>query len=126
VQEPPHRRNVEPFFDFGVRSTLVPATKVAVHLPGQAIPAGWLATPPAPKMTTTNVGGVTATADIAAPGKDIAATANPARHAVARRRPRDSNHVVGLERPVLISIALPPIDVYASSDTQSRIGVQYH
>jgi hypothetical protein len=97
VQEPPQRRNVEPFFGSGVRSTLVPAANVAVHFPGQAIPAGWLVTPPLSRMTTTNVGGVAATAGIAAPNKDAAATATPAKHLVARRRPRERTRVASLK-----------------------------
>jgi hypothetical protein len=67
VQLPPQRRNDDPFLAFWVSTTLVPTAKVALHFPGQEIPAGWLVTPPLPRTTTTNVGSGATARGVAAP-----------------------------------------------------------
>ena len=52
-QPPPlHPLKLEPVAAFGVRVTAVPRGKLAVHVPGQLIPAGLLVTVPEPAMVT--------------------------------------------------------------------------
>jgi hypothetical protein len=56
AQEPPQRRNDDPFLDLGVSTTLVPAANEALHFPGHEIPAGALVMLPPPSTTVARVG----------------------------------------------------------------------
>jgi hypothetical protein len=48
VQSPDQPEKVEPSAGVGVRVTIVPSAKLALHIPGQEIPAGLLLTVPVP------------------------------------------------------------------------------
>jgi hypothetical protein len=75
VHDPPHRRKVDPLSGFGTKVTFVPRGNVAEHEPGQAIPAGWLETEPAPTTTATRVALGAAATGVATPSNETAATA---------------------------------------------------
>ena len=57
VQAPLHPAKVEPAAALTVRVTLVPPAKVALHVPGQLMPAGVLVTVPEPVPATLTVSG---------------------------------------------------------------------
>jgi hypothetical protein len=63
---------------------------------------------PSIPASTTNVGGVVATAGMAVLNNDEAATTTPARHLVARRPPEENTPVVRFKRE-LNTIVQPPI-----------------
>jgi hypothetical protein len=112
VHEPPQPRKLAPLLGAAVRSTLVPAANVAVHLPGQAIPAGVLVTVPPPRTTTTKVGDVDATAGVTVPTSAAATTTTPAKSFLTRCRQKGTALVIG--HGTFDTIAQPPINVYAS------------
>lgn len=109
LQDPPQWTNEEPSFGPALSPTLVPAANVAVHAPGQAIPAGLLTTPPLPRTTTVNVTDLEATAGVATLSNEKMASATPAKYFVARPRPADSTLVINFQLTPLGVINVLPL-----------------